>query len=107
MQVAPLASASATAYEGELRVRYVWMIALVAAMGGLLFGYDWVVIGGAKPFYEAYFHLNSAAQVGWANSCALVGCFVGSLMAGRMSDSLGRKRIDEENQKRKAGNLVK
>jgi len=93
MQVAPLASASSTAYEGELRVRYVWMIALVAAMGGLLFGYDWVVIGGAKPFYESYFHLNSAAQVGWANSCALVGCFVGSLMAGRMSDSLGRKKV--------------
>jgi sugar porter (SP) family MFS transporter len=93
MQIVTLTSASATTLEDELRIRYVWMIALVAAMGGLLFGYDWVVIGGAKPFYEAFFHLNSAAQVGWANSSALVGCFVGSLMAGRMSDSLGRKKV--------------
>ena len=36
---------------------YVWAISLVAAMGGLLFGYDWVVIGGAKPFFERYFEL--------------------------------------------------
>ena len=48
-------------------------------MGGLLFGYDWVVIGGAKPFYEVYFHLTSRSLIGWANSCALLGCFAGSL----------------------------
>jgi sugar porter (SP) family MFS transporter len=77
----------------ELRLGYVWTIAFVAALGGLLFGYDWVVIGGAKPFYEAYFHLTSDAVVGWANSCALIGCFAGSLLAGPAADKLGRKKL--------------
>ena len=72
---------------------YVWGIALVAALGGLLFGYDWVVIGGARQFFEVYFHLTSAASVGWANSCALVGCFVGSLIAGGLGDRYGRKPV--------------
>jgi MFS transporter, SP family, xylose:H+ symportor len=62
-------------------------------LGGLLFGYDWVVIGGAKPFYESYFQLNSAAQVGWANSCALIGCLVGSIVSGWTSDHFGRKKL--------------
>ena len=77
----------------HLRLGYVWMIAFIAALGGLLFGYDWVVIGGAKPFYEVYFHLVSEAQIGWANSCALLGCFAGSLIAGAAADKLGRKKI--------------
>jgi MFS family permease len=72
---------------------YVWLISLVAAMGGLLFGYDWVVIGGAKPFFEKYFQLNSEELSGWANSCALVGCLVGSLVTGGLSDKLGRKKL--------------
>lgn len=72
---------------------YVWAIALVAAMGGLLFGYDWVVIGGARQFYEAYFQLTSEQLIGWANSCALVGCFLGSLLAGYAGDRFGRKKV--------------
>ena len=72
---------------------YVWAISLVAAMGGLLFGYDWVVIGGAKPFFERYFGLTTAAEIGWANSCALVGCLIGSLVTGALSDRFGRKRL--------------
>jgi|HubBroStandDraft_1064217.scaffolds.fasta_scaffold10246_2 SP family xylose:H+ symportor-like MFS transporter len=72
---------------------YVWGIAIVAALGGLLFGYDWVVIGGARQFYEVYFHLTSPAVVGWANSCALVGCLFGSLAAGTFADRYGRRRI--------------
>lgn len=72
---------------------YVWGIAAVAALGGLLFGYDWVVIGGARQFFEIYFHLSSAAAVGWANSCALVGCFVGSLIAGTLGTRYGRRPV--------------
>ena len=72
---------------------YIWLISLVAAMGGLLFGWDWVVIGGAKPFFERYFNLTSESQIGWANSCALIGCLVGSIAAGPLSDKCGRKRL--------------
>src|SRR5207248_8990 len=72
---------------------YVWLISTVAAMGGLLFGWDWVVIGGAKPFFQRYFQLASEAQIGWANSCALIGCLVGALIAGALSDKFGRKRL--------------
>jgi MFS transporter, SP family, xylose:H+ symportor len=72
---------------------YVWGIASVAALGGLLFGYDWVVIGGAKPFYEAYFHLDSPQLVGWANSCALVGCLLGSIVCSALSDRMGRRKL--------------
>jgi MFS transporter, SP family, xylose:H+ symportor len=72
---------------------YVWRISFIAALGGLLFGYDWVVIGGAKLFFESYFHLTDAAQSGWANSCALLGCLVGALLAGALSDRFGRKRL--------------
>lgn len=45
---------------------YLWLICMVSAMGGLLFGYDWVVIGGAKIFYEPFFNLEgSPALRGW------------------------------------------
>lgn len=79
-------------FGAELNTGYIWGIASIAALGGLLFGYDWVVIGGAKPFYERFFHLTSEVQVGWANSCALIGCLLGSLVAGTLSDSAGRKK---------------
>lgn len=70
------------------------MICLVSAMGGLLFGYDWVVIGGAKIFYEPFFSLEgSAALRGWAMSSALIGCLAGALLSGAWSDRYGRKKM--------------
>ena len=75
----------------HLKMGYVWTICLVAACGGLLFGYDWVVIGGAKPFYEAWFSITDPAQSGWAMSSALVGCVFGALISGWCADKLGRK----------------
>jgi sugar porter (SP) family MFS transporter len=72
---------------------YIWTISFVAALGGLLFGYDWVVIGGAEPFYEKFFNLTDPQQQGWAMSCALVGCLIGALLSGGLSDKAGRKRL--------------
>jgi sugar porter (SP) family MFS transporter len=79
--------------QANYNLGYVWLVSLVAAMGGLLFGWDWVVIGGAKPFFQRYFELTSEAQIGWANSCALIGCLAGALLAGALSDKFGRKRL--------------
>ncbi|WJT09030.1 sugar porter family MFS transporter [Vibrio harveyi] len=76
----------------QLNMRNIWLISLVTACGGLLFGYDWVVIGGAKPFYEAYFNITNASLSGWAMSSALIGCMVGAFIAGTVSDKYGRKR---------------
>ena len=79
--------------KADYNLGYIWLISAVAAMGGLLFGWDWVVVGGAKPFFQRYFDLTSEAQIGWANSCALIGCLVGSLIAGALSDRFGRRRL--------------
>jgi sugar porter (SP) family MFS transporter len=81
------------ALKASAHTGYVWFISLVVAMGGLLFGWDWVVIGGAKPFFQRYFELTTASQIGWANSCALIGCLFGALAAGALSDKFGRKRL--------------
>jgi MFS transporter, SP family, xylose:H+ symportor len=80
-------------HQGGFHASYVWFVAGVGALGGLLFGYDWVVIGGAKPFYEVYFHLASPSLEGWAMSCALIGCLAGAAGAGSLSDRFGRRRL--------------
>jgi len=72
---------------------FLWLTASAGALGGLLFGYDWVVIGGAKPFYEVFFRLTSPALQGWAMSCAVVGCFAGAITAGSLSTRFGRRRL--------------
>jgi MFS transporter, SP family, xylose:H+ symportor len=90
----------------HLNLGYIWLISVIAALGGLLFGYDWVVIGGAKPFFEPFFGITKTLAVdgvakpvtdeamsGWANSCALLGCLLGSLFTGGLSDKFGRKRL--------------
>jgi MFS family permease len=77
----------------RFNMAYVWTISLVAAMGGLMFGYDWIVIGGTKPFYERFFDISTAWDEGWAMSSALVGCLIGAVLSGGLSDRLGRKRL--------------
>ncbi len=76
----------------KFNFQYILSISLVSALGGLLFGYDWVVIGGAKPFYERFFAItNQSSLQGWAVSCALIGCIAGAVSSGKITDALGRK----------------
>lgn len=70
----------------------LWFAALVSALGGFLFGYDWVVIGGAKPFYEAHFAITQPQLQAWVMSCALVGCLLGASGSGPLSEWIGRRR---------------
>ena len=73
---------------------FLYFICAVSAMGGLLFGYDWVVIGGAKPFYELYFGIGeSPLMQGVAMTTALIGCLVGAMVAGGAADRYGRKPL--------------
>jgi sugar porter (SP) family MFS transporter len=76
----------------NINTKYVLFLAVVSAMGGLLFGYDWVVIGGAKPFYERYFDITSSPTFqGFAMSSALFGCLIGAAISGNITDKYGRK----------------
>ncbi|MCC5921279.1 MAG: sugar porter family MFS transporter [Cyclobacteriaceae bacterium] len=66
------------------------LIAAVAAFGGLLFGYDTGVINGAQFYLTKNFELSSGMK-GWVVSSALLGCLVGALAAGPLTNRLGRK----------------
>src|SRR5258708_12404314 len=68
---------------------FVGIVSSVAALGGLLFGYDTAVISGAIGLLETHFHLGPAAT-GWAASSALAGCFLGAGIAGHVSDPIVR-----------------
>lgn len=71
---------------------YIIKITTVAALGGLLFGYDTAVIAGAIGFLQQKFSL-SPALVGWAASSAIWGCVFGAMVAGYSSDRWGRKKV--------------
>ncbi|MEQ9168709.1 MAG: sugar porter family MFS transporter [Fulvivirga sp.] len=66
------------------------LITSVAALGGLLFGYDTGVINGTQFYFSKYFELESAMK-GWVVSSALVGCFLGAISSGFMTKTIGRK----------------
>lgn len=76
----------------QINYKYIYLISSVAAIGGLLFGYDTAVIAGAIGFLRERFEL-SAAMTGWAASSAIIGCVFGAMFAGKLSDAYGRKRV--------------
>ena len=69
---------------------YVVFLAFVAALGGILFGYDTAVISGTTEFVKAQFGLSTGLE-GWYVGCALIGSIAGVLVAGMLSDFLGRR----------------
>ena len=72
-------------------ISYMLFLAVTAAVGGLLFGYDTAVIFGTVELVTARFGLDSLQQ-GWYVGCALAGSIAGVLCAGVLSDRLGRRR---------------
>ena len=70
---------------------YVLLITSIAALGGLLFGFDTAVISGTTPFIKPYFDLDDI-WLGWTVSSLLFGCIIGVISAGKPSDIFGRKK---------------
>lgn len=76
----------------KINVKFILIVSIVAALGGLLFGFDTAIISGTIPYIQPYFNLNGT-QLGWAVSCILIGCAMGALFAGTMAENLGRKYV--------------
>jgi MFS transporter, SP family, xylose:H+ symportor len=72
---------------------YVYLLTLVAALGGMLFGYDTGVINGAIGFLQKHFDLDPSFEKGWVTASALIGCSLGVALAGFLSDRFGRKKV--------------
>jgi SP family arabinose:H+ symporter-like MFS transporter len=70
---------------------YIFLISAIAALGGLLFGFDTAVISGTTPFIKPYFNLDDI-WLGWTVSSLLGGCIIGVISAGKPSDVFGRKK---------------
>lgn len=76
----------------DYNTAFVFVVAFVAALGGLLFGYDTGVISGALPFIDDDFSLSPLSE-GLVVSSLLIGAMVGAGFAGRLADTLGRRRV--------------
>lgn len=78
-------------FQDNFNSRFIALVTVVAALGGLLFGYDTAVIAGAIGFLQSHFGLDPAMK-GWAAASALLGCVIGVSFAGIFSDRMGRKK---------------
>lgn len=81
-----------TSPSGKVNLTYIIMIAVAAALGGLMFGFDVAIITGAGPFIERQFGLD-ALSLGWAFSSLLFGCVLGAACSGILVDWIGRKPL--------------
>jgi len=71
---------------------FIVLVCIVAALGGLLFGFDTAIISGTIPYIRSYFGLDEFG-LGWAVGCILLGCAIGALAAGKVADRYGRRYV--------------
>lgn len=76
----------------KFNIWYVYTISAIAALGGVLFGFDLVIISGTVTFFKNHFHL-SEFETGWAVGCINLGAAIGALLGGKLSNTLGRKKL--------------
>lgn len=81
-----------TAIQTSKHMRTVFLIATVTAVGGFLFGFDNGAISGSVGNLITKFDL-SPAGIGWVTSSIIVGCILGVIISGRLSDAIGRKKV--------------
>lgn len=80
--------------KSQHKINYLFttLVVLVSAFGGFLFGYDWIVVGGARLFYEPFFEITESPVLqAVAMSSSVVGCMIGAIFAGVIADKRGRK----------------
>lgn len=71
-------------------MKFIMLSSMIAALGGLLFGFDTAIISGTVPYITKYFELD-AYMLGWAVSSILIGCAIGAMIAGKLADKYGRR----------------
>jgi len=71
---------------------YTVLISIVAALGGLLFGFDTAVIAGALHYLKPFFQL-SDGELGLVVAATSIGCIPGALFSGRLADRFGRRKL--------------
>jgi len=85
---------SGSVQSGSVRINkgYVYLLSAIAALGGILFGFDLVIISGTVGFFQAHFALNEL-ETGWAVGCINLGAAMGAILGGWLCERLGRKKL--------------
>jgi len=90
--ITPLKIEDISSFQQEFNGKFIYPVCMVVALGGVLFGFDLVIISGAVPFFTIYFKLDEI-EIGWAVGCINIGAALGALIAGKLSDLIGRKAL--------------